>query len=430
MHKTISKAYKYRVYPTAEQAALLDEWMESLRRIWNKLLAEYKAIDLAIYEELKAVDFDKARSKELYQVRKQKRKQVTQHVITEMPKTNSFWSAVPSDTRRDVYRRLDKAYAAAFRRLKKGAKFKEAGWPKFKKRGNLVSVYFRNKKIYHDEHDSRFAFVNVPKGVGALRIRTHRPLPATTTRVLSYIVSKDNLDRYWISCQLQYTVPEPKQKAEAAGIDLNVNDGNLATLSSGDVVENPRWLHTQLRKLRRLQRKLDRQRRANNPDCYDEKGRAIKGKRPTKTSKRMDETTWKIAETHDKIARRRDHFYHNITHALTERYGLIALEDISPQFMLANRFLAMRASDASWSKFKHMVTYKADEKDVSLVFVPPAYTSQMCSQCGFISKENRKTQAAFKCVECGFKENADVNAAINILRLGIEQNCASRKGDV
>ena len=69
----------------------------------------------------------------------------------------------------------------------------------------------------------------------------------------------------------------------------------------------------------------------------------------------------------------------------------------------------------NWSRLMKRLDDKMDANGGNLVVVPAAYTSQTCHQCGHVAKENRDSQAAFKCVECGYEANADVNAAMNIL---------------
>lgn len=70
-------------------------------------------------------------------------------------------------------------------------------------------------------------------------------------------------------------------------------------------------------------------------------------------------------------------------------------------------------------EFRRQLDYKTARHGSILTLVNPAYTSQTCSSCRHVSKDNRKTQAVFACVECGFSENADLNAAKNILNKGI-----------
>lgn len=74
--------------------------------------------------------------------------------------------------------------------------------------------------------------------------------------------------------------------------------------------------------------------------------------------------------------------------------------------------------DQGWGMFREILNYKLDWKGGELLAVPAAYTSQTCSDCGHVTKENRKSQSRFECVQCGHSANADTNAAINILRAG------------
>lgn len=117
----------------------------------------------------------------------------------------------------------------------------------------------------------------------------------------------------------------------------------------------------------------------------------------------------------DKIARFRDTANHKYSHALIDyavnnRCGTIQMEDLTGITSEANRFLK------NWSYYdlQTKIEYKAKEKGIKIVYIKPRYTSKRCSKCGYIDKENRQTQASFKCLKCGFEENADYNASQNI----------------
>jgi len=75
--------------------------------------------------------------------------------------------------------------------------------------------------------------------------------------------------------------------------------------------------------------------------------------------------------------------------------------------------------DLGLGMFFGIISYKSEWQGKMFVQVPPQYTSQKCSACGYVDKENRKTQESFLCVRCGHKQNADHNASNNILREGI-----------
>ena len=98
---------------------------------------------------------------------------------------------------------------------------------------------------------------------------------------------------------------------------------------------------------------------------------------------------------------------------MTEEFALIAVEDVSPRFMLANRHLALSASDASWTLLRSMLDYKAERAGSIVVEVDARHTSQACSGCGSVVKKPL-SQRWHSC-SCGVELNRDVNAAVNVL---------------
>ncbi len=84
--------------------------------------------------------------------------------------------------------------------------------------------------------------------------------------------------------------------------------------------------------------------------------------------------------------------------------------------------------DQGWGAFKTMLAYKMADRGGVLIEVDPAYTSQTCSACGVIDKASRKDQATFICTACGHHANADTNAAINILKRGLDTSLKPVEG--
>lgn len=122
-----------------------------------------------------------------------------------------------------------------------------------------------------------------------------------------------------------------------------------------------------------------------------------------------------VYKIEDKIAKFRDTANHKYSRALIEyavknNCGIIQMEDLTGITSQADKFLK------NWSYYdlQTKIEYKAQEVGIKVVYIKPKYTSQRCSKCGFIDRENRQTQARFKCMECGFEENADYNASQNI----------------
>ena len=124
----------------------------------------------------------------------------------------------------------------------------------------------------------------------------------------------------------------------------------------------------------------------------------------------------------DKIARFRDTANHKYSHALIDYAvkngcGTIQMENLTGITDEAERFLK------NWSYFdlQTKIEYKAKEKGIKIVYINPRYTSQRCSKCGYIDKDNRKTQASFVCLKCRFESNADYNASQNISIANIDK---------
>ena len=130
----------------------------------------------------------------------------------------------------------------------------------------------------------------------------------------------------------------------------------------------------------------------------------------------------------------RKDFLHKCTTAICKNHALVVVEDLKVKHMSHSNSgtvenpghnVKIKSSmnkailDQGWFEFRRQLEYKLLWNGGRLLVVPPQFTSQKCSHCGNTSKENRKTQAKFKCSDCGFESNADYNAAVNILAAGL-----------
>jgi putative transposase len=128
--------------------------------------------------------------------------------------------------------------------------------------------------------------------------------------------------------------------------------------------------------------------------------------------------------------RKRAQWLHEQANHYVRRFGVIKIEALAVQRMTrsakgtveapgrnvkAKAKLNLAILSQGWSLFAHMLKYKAEEAGGTVLEVPAAYTSQTCSACGTVDAASRRTQSVFCCVVCGHTENADVNAAKNIL---------------
>lgn len=185
-----------------------------------------------------------------------------------------------------------------------------------------------------------------------------------------------------------------KNNDSQVGIDMGIK--YFITTSDGEFVYNPKHLFKALKKLRVVQRKMSR--------------RYMKNAR--KQSNGYEKAKKQVALIHKQVSDCRKDFLHKISTDLAKDYSLVFHENLNIEGMVKSK-LSRHISDVSWGKFFELLEYKTN-----VVKVNPAYTSQTCNKCGYVSKDNRKTQSIFECVSCNHLDNADVNGAKNILELG------------
>jgi putative transposase len=167
---------------------------------------------------------------------------------------------------------------------------------------------------------------------------------------------------------------------------------NLAMLSNGEVIKNPRHLTAHETKLAQTQRRLSRK---------------------TKGSANRKKAKLRVARQHEQVANARLDFLHKATTSLVNSYSLIGLEKLASQEMAQDRF-GKQINDAGWGTLANMVAYKAESAGCQVVFVDAKNTTQECSQCHEIVKKTLADRT-HDCPACGLSIDRDLNAARNIL---------------
>jgi putative transposase len=223
---------------------------------------------------------------------------------------------------------------------------------------------------------------------------------------------------FWASIQVKFEKPDIIPSSEIVGVDLGIK--YLAVTSDSETIENPKAYYKAQAQLRRLQRKLDRQRRSNNPGCYNEDGTVKKGKRPKNQSNQMLRTEHKIKNLHTRIKNLRRNAQHQLTANVTKNYGLIILEDLNVGGMLKNHKLAKAISDAGFYEMKRQFEYKADFYNGTIGIVDQWFpSSKLCSGCGEKKLDLTLSDRIWTCEGCGQQNERDLNAAINLRNEGI-----------
>jgi putative transposase len=271
--------------------------------------------------------------------------------------------------------------------------------------------------------------------VGQVRTHEHTDrlaglLAGGDARVLSMSVCFRQ-DRWHavICCLVRQPVTAPAPGGSVVGVDVGVK--HLAVLSTGELIPNPRALSRAQRTLRRYQRRLDRQRRANNPGCYGPDGRAIPGKRPIKRSKNMRTTERRVRRLHARVANTRANAIHKLTHRLAATYGTVVGEDLSVAGLCrgGNRGLRRSIHDASLAEIHRQTAYKTAWNGGALILADRWFpSSKTCSACGAVKAKLPLSVRTYRCERCGLVLDRDVNAARNLAAL-VQQVVAPSGGE-
>lgn len=290
------------------------------------------------------------------------------------------YKQIGSQVLQDVLRRLDKAFAVFFRRVKEG--HPRPGYPRFKGRYRYNSLTFTQAGW---KMDKRLHL----SGVGALRVKMHRPIEGT----IKTVTIKRDVDHWYVTFSCEVDVePVPMQDKPAVGIDMGLE--YYASMSDETHIENPRYYRKSQAVLARRQRSMERKRKGS-------------GKRA--------KAGVLVRKAHRKVASQRRDMQHKAARRIVQTYGAVAVEDLNIAGMVRNHSLAKNISDAAWGQLIAILKSKAASAGSLVVAVNPSGTSQMCSACGAKSPKTLGDRW-HTCAVCVLSLQRDVNAARNILQ--------------
>ena len=218
--------------------------------------------------------------------------------------------------------------------------------------------------------------------------------------------------KWFVSVNTLQQVEQPRHPSTAVvGIDWGV--AQFLTTSDGAVVEQLSPLKDFLPKLAKLQRQLARKKKFSN---------------------NWKKAKAKVTQLHQRIANTRKDFVHKVSSDISKNHAVVLVEDLQVKNMSASvggskeqpgnsvkakSGLNRSILDASPFELRRQLQYKMMWRGGLLIVVPAKNTSRKCPECGHSSGDNRKTQAKFICVACGFSANADWVAATNIKEAGL-----------
>ena len=356
--RVVKRAYKYRCYPTPQQAGLLNRTFGSVRYVYNRALAERSRVWT---QEQKRVTFaetcrmltawkndpDTAWLYEVSNVALQQGLQHLQHAYV------NFWA-------------------------------KRAKYPTFKSRKrSRASATFTTSGFRCRDGQVWLAKTNTP-----LAIVWSRPLP-DGAEPSTVTVSRDAAGRWHVSILVECPIETLPAAETAVGIDTGIT--SLVTLSTGEKVTNPKYERRDRARLTRVQRSLSRK----------AKGSANRAK-----------ARLKVARVHARITDRRRDVLHKLSTRIIRENQTVIIEDLSVRNMVRNHTLARAISDASWAELRRQMEYKADWYGRTVIAVDRWYpSSKTCSACGHLATKMPLNVREWTCAACGVRHDRDVNAA-------------------
>ncbi len=371
----IHKTYQHRAYASRAGYERIAEILRESARLYNAALEEWRwtyraGVSVSLYSQYRE--------------------------LTAVRASDEFWGSISIQVGRGVLRRADRARQAFYRRVKSGEK---PGYPRFKSSRRWHTIELANVDASTLKDRGHYYAIRI-KGLPEIRLRKGLTLPEDTPKALSITLRGRRL-----FVNLTYAIEQAAlPRADAVvGVDMGVSD-RLA-LSNGEHVGRRRKPNA---KLRRAQRRLSTCRK----DSHQwRKRRAVLAN-----------------QQHRERVRNRNEC-HRITTELVRRFGLLAVEDLQIRNMTRSASgtlenpgknvrqkagLNRSITEQTWGLIRNQLHYKAAWAGRELVAVDPKFTSQRCSGCGVVAAENRKSKQ-YRCATCGMTEDADVNAARNIL---------------
>lgn len=355
-----------KLYPKKAQLEAFQTWQDCCRFVWNICL-EQRIDALKKHHDLSLYRFPSKAS--------QKRELV-------FLKQECEWlKETPAIMLQSVVGSLDDAFKRRWKRI--------SGFPRFKSKSKRQTTLMHIPKMFCGLKNG---FISMPH-IGYVKFRGMKKLPDNFIGI-DILPRTDGTFEGSLCFKFDEIKKQNAPQNSIAGIDLGIT--HFLTLSDGSFVENPRFFQESMKTLAKEQRCFSRRQRGSN---------------------RREKQRLQVAKLHRHVANQRKDFLHKLSRTIVKNHEIVAIEDLSVTQMLKNtrRKLARSIADVGWFTFRKMLEYKIEEHCGKLVVVNPAYTSQTCNKCNHIDSENRNGKR-FVCTRCGNSNDADVNAAQNILK--------------
>ncbi|GAB1540595.1 IS200/IS605 family element RNA-guided endonuclease TnpB [Scytonema sp. NUACC21] len=312
-----------------------------------------------------------------------------------------FASELNSMARQSAAERAWSAIARFYDNCKQKVKGKK-GFPKFKK--NCRSVEYKTSGWKLSFNRKAITFLD-KKGIGTLKLKETYDLNSYQLKQIKRVRLVRRADGYYAQFAIDVDLRiEIQPTLQVVGLDLGLK--YFIADSKGNVEEPPKFYRQSEKQLNRAnrkkskkfsrQRKKDKQRQSNN----------------------YHKARNRYARKHLRVSRQRKEYCKKLAYSVIQSHDLVAYEDLNVKGMVRNRHLAKSISDAGWSTFRSWLEYFGHKYKKVTIAVPPHNTSQNCSNCGKKVQKSLSTRTHV-CTHCGYVEDRDINASINILKWGL-----------
>jgi putative transposase len=364
------KAFKFRLYPTTNQADQLNQHIGSCRFIYNWALDQKNKIYEQTGKSISQFDLNK--------------------LIPILKVQNPWLGEINSQSLQGMTKQVESAFTRFFR--------EKNGFPKFKSKKNPIQSFPVPQHFFVDFENGT---VKLPK-IGEVKTVLHKKFNGD---LKTATVSRSCTGKYYISILVENNEELPVKQAfsESTTIGVDVGIKDFAVLSSGEKIENPKYLKNSLKRLKVLQKRVSRKQ---------------------KGSKNREKAKQRLAVLHEKITNQRNDFQSKLSFKLVSENQAIALETLNVKGMVKNHHLAQAISDSAWGSFVTKLEYKAEWFGKIIlrigIFKP---SSKLCNVCGYHNSNLTLKDRQWKCPDCRTNHDRGINAAVNIKKFAlIDQN--------
>ena len=380
------RSYKTEIYPTPEQIVKIKQTIGTCRFIYNFYLAHNKEI----YN--KGERFMTARAFSVW-------------LNNEFIPNNPEYLWIKKSSSKSVKKSMENAYIAFVKFFKK-----ESSFPKFKKKNKSdVKMYFvknNQKDCFCERHR-----IKIPT-LGFVKLKEKGYIPTTKQ---GYVIKRGTISckagRYYVSVLID--IPETKKTKLndfGLGIDLGLKD--FAIMSDGTVKRNI----NKSARIKKLEKKLKKEQRCLSRKYEDLKKRSKENKKKGESTRQnIQKQVIKVQRLHQRIENiRTDYINKSINEIVKTKPSYITIEDLNVKGMMKNRHLSKAIASQKFYEFRRKLEAKCKEYGIELRIVAKWYpSSKICHHCGFIKKNLKLSDRIYKC-DCGYIEDRDFNASLNL----------------